>query len=170
VIVFLNGAFGVGKTSVAHTMVRLDPRFRIVDPERLGWLLSRVPVLGRCDDFQELPAWRAATTWHVAAAARRGRRWVLVPMAFSELATMNEIAAPLARVAPVVRVCLVARLETIRARLEARGLRDEEARAWAWRRSAECVAAHRDERFGLRVETEGQPVDDVARRVLALVR
>ena len=44
-IVWVNGAFGVGKTTVAGELVSLLPRARVYDPEPLGWLLQR--TLGR---------------------------------------------------------------------------------------------------------------------------
>jgi hypothetical protein len=57
-IVWLNGTFGVGKTTTARELVPLLPNARMFDPEQVGYLLRHVlhePV----DDFQDHPPWRA---------------------------------------------------------------------------------------------------------------
>lgn len=78
-IVWINGAFGVGKTSTAHQLRRLHPTARIVDPARLGWLLQR--TLGRMQrgDYQHMWTWRRGTV-ALADRAARARDLVLVPM------------------------------------------------------------------------------------------
>ena len=45
---------GVGKTSVAKRLVKLLPNAVIVDPEHVGFVVSRT----RIGDFQDAPAWR----------------------------------------------------------------------------------------------------------------
>jgi len=39
VIVWLNGAFGAGKSTTAKALVALSPRLRLFDPEWVGYLL-----------------------------------------------------------------------------------------------------------------------------------
>ncbi|MBO4206347.1 AAA family ATPase [Micromonospora echinofusca] len=77
-IIWLNGAFGAGKTTVAGELCRRLPAARLFDPERVGAVLRRVrPV--PTGDYQDLPAWRRWTvrlTW----LAARGGRPVVVPM------------------------------------------------------------------------------------------
>ncbi|MFF3669544.1 AAA family ATPase [Microtetraspora malaysiensis] len=57
-IVWLNGTFGVGKTTTAKELTTLIPEARIFDPEHVGYMLGRVPNLPRLGDFQHWPPWR----------------------------------------------------------------------------------------------------------------
>jgi hypothetical protein len=57
-LVWLNGAFGAGKTSTANELVRLLPSARVYDPETVGFLLR--DLLGElAGDFQDWPPWRS---------------------------------------------------------------------------------------------------------------
>ncbi|QQM43197.1 AAA family ATPase [Streptomyces liliifuscus] len=56
-IIWLNGAFGVGKTTTARHLTTLLPDSRLLDTEQVGYMLRH--VLGRpARDFQEFPPWR----------------------------------------------------------------------------------------------------------------
>jgi hypothetical protein len=57
-IVWLNGTFGVGKTTTAtHTLTGF-PDARIFDAEEIGYLLRRIGGLPALGDFQHWPPWR----------------------------------------------------------------------------------------------------------------
>jgi hypothetical protein len=70
VIVSLNGPFGVGKTTVARLLVERMPGARIVDPERLGWVMRR--TLWRTVDYQDVALWRRVTVRWVGRAGAQG--------------------------------------------------------------------------------------------------
>jgi hypothetical protein len=56
-IVWINGAFGAGKTTLAEELSRRLPEAVLFDPEYVGYLLRHwVPV--PTGDFQDLPSWR----------------------------------------------------------------------------------------------------------------
>ncbi|MCX4908542.1 AAA family ATPase [Streptomyces sp. NBC_00878] len=56
-IIWLNGAFGAGKTTTAKELTTLLPDARLFDPEQVGYMLWH--VLGKpAHDFQEFPPWR----------------------------------------------------------------------------------------------------------------
>lgn len=93
-IVWLNGAFGVGKTSAASELVGLLPRARVYDPERLGWILQRTVGLSRPGDFQHLRSWRRRTVRLIHRAARRGAT-VVVPMSVLRPVYVDELLAGL---------------------------------------------------------------------------
>ena len=59
-IVWLNGAFGMGKTSTANAIAeRSASRLRIFDPEWVGFMLRANLEDLPFDDFQDLPPWRS---------------------------------------------------------------------------------------------------------------
>lgn len=59
VILWVNGTFGVGKTTTANVIRERDSKWRVFDPEWVGYMLRA--NLGDLDvaDFQELPPWRS---------------------------------------------------------------------------------------------------------------
>jgi hypothetical protein len=165
----LNGAFGIGKTTVARELCRLLPRAALFDPEWIGFVLRRLPGYRR-SDYQELATWRRGTVLG-ARAFGLARPCVVVPMAFSDAEVLTEIRGGLAASGrPVLHFCLVAPLETVRARLAARGEAAGDPRhAWVYRRAAECVAAHAHDAFATHVPAVGTPdqiADELAARIL----
>lgn len=172
--VLVNGAFGVGKTTVARELRRRLPGSVVFDPERLGLVLRRLPGYDR-SDFQHLRTWRRLTVLcgHALGATRRT---VIVPMAFSEPAYLAQVRAGLAaRGRPVLHFCLTAPLDVVRERLAQRGEPADDPR-WSWvhRRAAECCRAHERPEFAIQVPAEAASpariAADLATRVLAATR
>jgi hypothetical protein len=58
VLVWINGPFGVGKTTAAQQIRERDARWRIFEPESVGYMLRANLAEVTLDDFQDLPAWR----------------------------------------------------------------------------------------------------------------
>ena len=91
-VVWINGAFGVGKTAVAEALVRLLPSAVLFDPESLGVVLRDVvPVDEQTGDFQDIPAWRATTLAAVVSLARSRAGVVVVPMTLVDSGYFEEI-------------------------------------------------------------------------------
>ena len=55
---WINGAFGAGKTQTAHELHRRVDGSRIADPELLGFALHETLPPAARGDFQDLPQWR----------------------------------------------------------------------------------------------------------------
>ena len=165
--ILLNGSFGIGKTTAAGLLRRELPDAVIYDPERVGFVLRRLPawMLGRREqpsDYQDLPLWRSLVM-RGARGKHRGGNTVIVPMAFTNLEYLERLAEALSKRAEVRRLCLVAPLHVVSARL-ARRARNEnrEISEFELRRSAECVAAHQDPAFGQPIDATSAPEDVVA--------
>ena len=151
-IVLLNGAFGIGKTTVARALVSQLRRAVIVDPEPAGIVLQRMGRIAgrRIDDFQNLRMWRRLTVG-VIRTARLLYPNVLVPMAFSNIDYLDEIRRRLQRFdSRVLHFCLIAPIDVVNERLARRRLRPED-QAWQLRRAAECCAVHSEPRFATHV-------------------
>jgi hypothetical protein len=58
VIIWLNGAFGAGKTTTAAELAAIMPTARLFSPELVGYLLTEYLKDHYFSDFQELQPWR----------------------------------------------------------------------------------------------------------------
>ncbi|MGI5244013.1 AAA family ATPase [Dactylosporangium sp. CA-139066] len=165
-IVWLNGPSGVGKVTLAAHLCRREPRARVFDPEVIDRLLKRTVGLVRRGDYQDLPAWRAAT---VAAAARqaRGAEPLVVPMTVLRRRHITDILGALRNRGHDVRhVLLDASPDVLIERVEA----DESLDADGWRLEdlGTYLTARRDLReLGAVVDTDdlepGEVADEVQR-------
>ena len=171
-VVMINGSFGAGKSTVAKLLRNRLPGSIIYDPERVGFVLSRLPKWIRLkgmgtDDYQHMDLWRWCAVAGVRVFRVLARGPVIVPMAFSDRDYFDEIVAGIRRFDGELRVfCLRASVATAKQRLVARGDRVEGAGSeWIARRVVECVDAHRDPHFGEPVETDGRPAGDVAEEI-----
>lgn len=167
--ILLNGAFGIGKTAVARELRSRLSGSAIIDPERIGFVIQRLPGYHR-SDFQHVAAWRRLTiAW--GRLAHRARGTVVIPMAFSEPAYLSEVRDGLAATGhSVLHFCLTAPLSVVQERLASRGEPASDPR-WSWvhRRAAECCEAHERPEFEIRVPTAGLKPDDIGSRIVALV-
>jgi adenylylsulfate kinase-like enzyme len=59
VILWINGAFGVGKTTTAQAIRERAPAWRLFDPENVGLLLATSLSGIDFNDFQDLSPWRS---------------------------------------------------------------------------------------------------------------
>jgi hypothetical protein len=145
----------------------------VFDPERMGYVLQRLPPWrlkgsGKANDFQDLPLWRTLTVLGIRAA-RTIRPTVIVPMAFSNLAYLDEIRRGVGAFEPDVRhVCLVAPFEVVQERVRRRGS-DGPRGAWQHQRALECCEAHQRPEFREHIPTANRStqaiVDDLVARL-----
>ncbi|CAN5711665.1 tunicamycin resistance ATP-binding TmrB [soil metagenome] len=152
-VIWINGAFGVGKTTAAEHLVQRIAGSRLVDPERIGYLMRR--TLWRSVDYQEVSLWRRLTARRIASAAKKGT--VIVPMTVVNRAVFDEITRH-ARV-----FALVACRETIEDRIAA----GDEAHEWRRQNLDRCLAALEDAAFGEHITTDGCTPGEVADLILA---
>lgn len=165
--ILLNGSFGIGKSTVAHELRAAIPGAAIYDPEPIGLVLMRL-AFQPVSDFQDLPRWRRWTILAAKAVAAY-RSTVIIPMAFSNLAYLDEIRHGLVLTGrPVRHFCLTAPLEVVQQRLAGRGHAvDDPKCAWVHRRAIECVEAHRSTQFVEHVPTESRSPAEIARQIVA---
>lgn len=172
IFIFLNGAFGVGKTTVARTLQKRLPESRLYDPEYAGVILQRLPnwlpIRGQeTGDFQDIPLWRSLTVTGLRLSALVNAH-TIVPMAFSNLDYLESIIGRASSLESKVRCfCLMAPINVVCQRLRDRG-DDQETRrgAWVYRRAAECCEAHQSPGFGEQILTANRTVDSVVEEIV----
>jgi deoxyadenosine/deoxycytidine kinase len=170
-IIIINGAFGVGKTTVGRILWQRIAGSRLYNPEWAGSVLMRFPFFrfkgAGTGDFQDIDLWRKSVISGTRIFRGMARDTVIVPMAFSRRDYFDEIVGGMREFDGAVRVfCLKAGMDTIRKRLERRGGEID----WPLRKAQECIEAHEDAHFGEPVETEGISADEVARDILGRLR
>ncbi len=170
-IIFVNGAFGIGKTTVASHLRQRLAGSAIFDPELAGFVLwclpSWIPIEGRgTDDFQNLLLWRRASILGIRLV-RTARKTVIVPMAFSNVAYLREFTGSVRRFDPVVRhFCLVAPFSVVAERLLNRG-KAHPVTPWQIRRARECCAGHHAPEFAEHIDTERSTPEQIASQITA---
>ncbi|MEO8482587.1 MAG: AAA family ATPase [Acidobacteriota bacterium] len=176
VVIFINGSFGIGKTTVARNLRARLPGSIVFDPEPVGLalkFLSRwIPLRGRhTDDFQDLVLWRRACVWGVRLS-RRLRTTVIVPMTYSDVSYLREVVTGVETGEPrVLHLCLTAPWSVVEQRIRARAAALGVApSSWTLRRAAECCVAHQSPEFALHVPTGSRTPEEVASAVMALAR
>jgi predicted kinase len=145
-IIWLNGAFGAGKTTLAEELRRRLPGAVVYDPEDVGIMLWK--WMRPNDDFQDLPSWRELVVATALSLRRHHADTLIVPMSLIRDAYQAEILGGLADAGEdVLHVFLEADVSVLWERLEARAPvsinpeTGESTREWAMSRVDAAVAA-----------------------------
>ncbi len=162
-VIWLNGAFGVGKTTVARALSSQLPHSLIFDPENLGILLRKaVPEqLRTTPDFQDIPLWRTLTRTAIQGFVADYQRPLIVPMTIVEPAFFEETIGMLRRSG--VRIhhfVLSASPRTIRSRLLWR-IANPTSTIWALRQIERCTIALESPLFSVHLRTDGVSVSEL---------
>ncbi|MDP9166113.1 MAG: hypothetical protein M3O32_08640 [Actinomycetota bacterium] len=94
-VLWMNGAFGGGKTCACRALRALDPRWRLADPEILGAFLRDAEARNG-QDFQEHPGWTRLVVAGLLALDPTPDRPVAVPMSIHNEQVWDAIEAGLA--------------------------------------------------------------------------
>lgn len=79
-IIWINGPFGVGKSTLATMLAPMIDSGMIMDPEVLGAYLHRFVPLSPTGDYQDLELWRSLTVHGITELRRIYDATVVVPM------------------------------------------------------------------------------------------
>ena len=146
VIIWINGGFGAGKTTLAEELQRRLPDAVVYNPEDVGIMLWK--WMRPNDDFQHLPSWRELVVATALSLRRHHAETLIVPMSLLRDAYRAEILGGLAHAGEeVLHVFLEADAGVLRERVNARvGIpanpgANQSAREWALSRVDAAVAA-----------------------------
>ena len=142
-IIWLNGAFGAGKTQTAYELHRRLPGSCVYDPENAGFFIrdNLPPGLER-DDFQDFPLWRSFNRDMLNYIAARHGGHIIVPMTVTNRAYYDELVGALANEHQVRHLILWASREVLRRRLASRL---EGPSSWASRQIDRCLRSFETE-------------------------
>ena len=169
-IVWINGAFGSGKTQTAAELHRRLEHAHVYDPENAGYFLRRnMPAEITAGDFQREPLWRQfnyelLTYMHTAYSGT-----IIVPMTLYDKTWFEEIIGKLEK--DGVRIdhyILGASRETILKRLSKRL---EKKNSWAAQHIDQCLegfGALKDR--GMYIDTNASSIYDTVETIAAQSR
>jgi predicted kinase len=119
VIIWLNGGFGAGKTTLAEELHRRLPDAVVYDPEQVGAMLWK--FMRPNSDFQDLPSWRELVVATALSLRRHHADTLIVPMTLIRDDYRAEILGGLAAAGEeVLHVFLELDAGVLRQRLNAR--------------------------------------------------
>lgn len=173
VIIWLNGGFGAGKTTLAEELHRRLPNAVVYDPEDVGLMLWK--WMRPNGDFQHLPSWRELVVATALSLRRHHAETLIVPMSLVRDAYRAEILGGLADAGEeVLHVFLEVDAGVLRERLNARATHpdspewDQTAREFGMTGVDEMVAAAARQPDGtLMLRSDRLTPEELADEVLA---
>ena len=166
-IIMINGAFGVGKTTVANKLLEELDDFMLFDPEEIGFMLRQVipddikKVSERTDNFQDLEMWRSLTVNVAEQLQSTYGKNLIVPMTIYNKNYFEYIFDGFKEMdAQTYHFCLTASKETIHQRLLKRGEQDGN---WCFQQTDKCLEGFKDTCFQKFIVTDEISVDEILR-------
>jgi chloramphenicol 3-O-phosphotransferase len=166
-IIWINGAFGSGKTTCAYELHRRMPGSFVYDPENIGcWIRRDSPQSLHSEDFQDHPQWRCFNCEMLNWLATEFDGAIIVPMTLISRQYYNEIIRKLIGGGVSVRhFILGANRETLLKRLSRRLERGD---TWAKVKIDRCLTAFERDITETKIETDNRPVDEIVAEIAAL--
>ena len=165
-IIWINGCFGVGKTTVAGRLKEKIDNSIIYDPEKVGTFLFNT-LLVKEDDFQDYELWRMIN-YEMLKNLNTEFKVIIVPMTITNIQYYDEIIGRLERKGVNIKhFILVANKENIISRLNVR----ENSTEWAYRQVDRCVKAFQEDYInGSRIDTNNKSIDEVCNCIFELIK
>lgn len=166
-ILWINGAFGSGKTQTAHELLRRSRNAMLYDPENIGyWLRANEPKALQKPNFQDEPLWRQINFEMLLSLSRRFKGVIIVPMTLVSPVYYDEIIGRLRRNGVTVKHFV---LDLPEAALRKRRHRRLEGKnSWAAAQSRACIRAFRSGAFENRIPAGGLTIAETAEKIAAL--
>ena len=169
-IIWINGAFGIGKTTVAQKLQKRLPNSLIFDPEEVGFMLrSILKPIDWSGNFQDYPMWRILVPEVARLLEQDYHRTLIVPMSICRSDYFSEVIDNMKKFdQDFHHFCLVASVETIQQRLTARGQSGTED--WAMSQIDECVRSLHSELFVDKLDAETKSTDQLVEQILKKIK
>jgi len=166
-IIWINGAFGSGKTTVAHELRRRVPGALLFDPEHIGFFLrQQAPSVFPEKDFQDIPLWRSFTRQILTTISGRHPGVLIVPMTLVNPQYYHEIITFLQEGGvEVEHYILSATKKTLLKRLRLRSLRGLGQESFAVQNIDRCLHSFDHLITCTRIETDQLTIDQVVQEI-----
>lgn len=164
-IIWINGAFGAGKTQTAFELHRRIENSFVYDPENLGFFISKnIPSsIKNKGDFQDYEVWRELNFSLIKYIEEKYDGVLIIPMTIVNPIYFNEIVGSLRSHGVIVKhFALMASKATLLKRLKSRG---DGANSWGAQQIDRCLEGLSNDAFQSHINTENMSIDDVVERI-----
>ncbi len=159
-IIWINGAFGSGKTNVAYELNRRVANSYVYDPEEIGYFIrDNIPKELKLSDFQDFNIWRDFNYQMLEYINSQYDGIIIVPMTITNNIYYNEILERLRQDnVDIKHFTLMASKETLINRLRKRG---DGKNSWAAKQIDRCINALADPAFKEHINTDKMTIYEV---------
>ncbi|SDQ83000.1 AAA family ATPase [Virgibacillus salinus] len=168
-IIMINGAFGVGKTTISNELLNEVEGSMIFDPEEVGSMLRNVipeevkQLEAVTGDFQDLHLWKELTVNVAELLISTYKVNLIVPMTIQKPEYLNYIINGFKGIdRQTYHFCLTASKDTISKRLRERG---EEDGNWCFQQTDQCLKSFKENNFEEYIDTENIKVSDIIENI-----
>jgi hypothetical protein len=137
-VIWINGPFGSGKTTLAEGLTKQVNPSLIFDPEYIGFLMKW------SQDFQDVSLWRILTGGISGFLGKHFSGHVIIPMTITNPVYLNEIFGRISdRGVPLRHFFLTLDEDQLKSRIESDKCkrRDQIVREWRLSQIQRCIAA-----------------------------
>ena len=165
-IIWINGAFGSGKTQTAYELSKRVEKSHVFDPEEAGFYIrDNLPHALTGGDFQEFQMWRVINREMLKYMSSHYDGVLIVPMTVTNKAYLEEITRDLRdHGEDIYHFTLLADRETLFKRLKGRGDKKD---SWAFHQIERCISSFRDEYFKEHIDTDSMTINQVVEYIAA---
>lgn len=159
-IIWINGAFGAGKTTTCFELSRRLPNSFVYDPENVGYFIRKnVPKSILKGDFQDHTIWREMNYSMLQTICNDYDGIIIVPMTIVNPKYFDEIITKLrSNGVEVKHFALLASRETLLKRLRSRG---DHKNSWPARQIDRCMASLSQELFEQHIQTDNLTTEQI---------
>ena len=163
-IIWINGAFGSGKTHTAYELNKRLPNSYIYDPEEVGFFISdNLPDKTKLNDFQDYPMWRDFNYKMLAYINDTYDGIIIVPMTITNEIYFKEIISKMRQNNLDIRhFTLMAKKETLIKRLKKRG---DGKNSWPVKQIDRCLDNLTNEIYAEHISTDNIKIETVAEKI-----
>ena len=172
-IIMINGAFGVGKTSVAIDLIQHVNNSMIFDPEEIGFMLRNIinkeirTKHETTDDFQDLELWRKLTVHVAKDLIDTYKMNLIIPMTIYKKEYFDYIYRGFKEIdRDTYHFCLTSSLDVIHKRLENRG---DIVGSWPYQQTFKAMQAFNKYDFNEYINTENCTVAEIVSIISRIV-
>ncbi len=163
-IIWINGAFGSGKTTCAYELHRRLPNSYVYDPENIGYTIrDNIPEEIKLKDFQDYEQWRSFNYEMLSKLYKEYDGTIIVPMTLVNKNYYDEIIQRLIdEECEVKHFILHASEKTLVKRLNKRL---EWGNSWGKQQINRCLTAFESEIREEKILTDELTVDEVVEEI-----
>lgn len=159
-IIWINGAFGSGKTNTAYELNRRIDNSYVYDPEEIGFFIrDNMPNELKLNDFQDFIMWREFNSRMLDYISNKYRGIIIVPMTITSEIYFDEIIEKLRKAnIDIKHFTLMAERDTLLKRLKQRG---DGKNSWPAQQINRCINNLSKQLFAEHIYTDDMKIEQV---------